>query len=342
MDTLVDDVGSFPLPAGVSQDNFNKAYVKARQAIINKNDVRKDDFLLENFYNVIVSSFKAKCTVGLDVANYPQHYDMHQQIAELIQKAMEKGSYVVDEAHAVIPEVHVINNEAKRLSEEIGRKIALRVCVTGPLEMYLRIVGVVAYSDVLMMFAETVRRFAKNAILNTKHVETAVVSLDEPSYGFQEPSAEREALLRALEKAFDFTGATRQLHLHSPLKVADVLSLGNLDVVSFEFAASPKNIESISKRMLDSADKQIRVGITRTDIDSIIAEFHEKGITNPPPEQLVENEATIRKRFLLAKEKYGERMTFTGPDCGLGGWPSQETAQLLLARTVKAVKGSIR
>jgi methionine synthase II (cobalamin-independent) len=31
-------------------------------------------------------------------------------------------------------------------------------------------------------------------------------------------------------------------------------------------------------------------------------------------------------------------MTFTGPDCGLGGWPTQEAAQLLLTRTVKAVK----
>ena len=31
-------------------------------------------------------------------------------------------------------------------------------------------------------------------------------------------------------------------------------------------------------------------------------------------------------------------MTFTGPDCGLGGWPNQEAAALLLERTVKAVK----
>jgi methionine synthase II (cobalamin-independent) len=33
-------------------------------------------------------------------------------------------------------------------------------------------------------------------------------------------------------------------------------------------------------------------------------------------------------------------MTFTGPDCGLGGWPSQEAAQLLLEHTVKAVKAA--
>jgi len=31
-------------------------------------------------------------------------------------------------------------------------------------------------------------------------------------------------------------------------------------------------------------------------------------------------------------------MTFTGPDCGLGGWDTQEVAQLVLKRTVNAVK----
>jgi 5-methyltetrahydropteroyltriglutamate--homocysteine methyltransferase len=90
--------------------------------------------------------------------------------------------------------------------------------------------------------------------------------------------------------------------------------------------------------MLERADKQIRVGISRTDVDSIMAELHDKGIATPGALQMVESEETIRKRFKTAKEKYGDRMTFTGPDCGLGGWPTQEAAQLLLRRTVDAVK----
>ena len=67
-------------------------------------------------------------------------------------------------------------------------------------------------------------------------------------------------------------------------------------------------------------------------------ELYEKGIQKPTVEQLVESEETIRSRYKFAKEKYGDRMTFTGPDCGLGSWPSQEAAELLLKRTVKAVK----
>jgi 5-methyltetrahydropteroyltriglutamate--homocysteine methyltransferase len=80
------------------------------------------------------------------------------------------------------------------------------------------------------------------------------------------------------------------------------------------------------------------VGVARTDIDTILAELHDQGIANPSAEQLVESKAAIHKRYLFAKEKFGDQMTFTGPDCGLGGWPSQDAAQMLLARVVEAVK----
>jgi 5-methyltetrahydropteroyltriglutamate--homocysteine methyltransferase len=82
------------------------------------------------------------------------------------------------------------------------------------------------------------------------------------------------------------------------------------------------------------------VGITRTDIDSIWSELNEKGITKPSNEQLVDSVDIIRNRYRFAKEKYGERMTFTGPDCGLGGWPTQDVAALLLKRTIEAVRTS--
>jgi 5-methyltetrahydropteroyltriglutamate--homocysteine methyltransferase len=109
-------------------------------------------------------------------------------------------------------------------------------------------------------------------------------------------------------------------------------------VLTFEYAASPKNIEGVTKRMIEAADKRVRVGVARTDIDTILAELHDQGIANPSAEQLVESKAAIHKRYLFAKEKFGDQMTFTGPDCGLGGWPSQDAAQMLLARVVEAVK----
>jgi 5-methyltetrahydropteroyltriglutamate--homocysteine methyltransferase len=340
MATLVDDVGSFPLPAHTDSKLFEEAYRVARNAIIEGKHLDKDEFLLNNFNQVVIGSFMKKVEAGLDVINYPQHYDMHRQLADPLRDSMNEGTYLINTERAVLPEMHVIGGEAKRLYEETGEKVRLRVCMMGPVELYLKEIGTVVHEDVLQMLAENVKRFAKNSTLNSKYVQTVAVSLDEPSFGFQDIFTDKEIIQRALETAFNFDGATRQIHLHSPSKITDLLNVRNIDVLSIEYAASPKNIDSVSKNMLDQADKQIRVGVSRTDINSIMAELYDKGITKPNAEQMVEDEKIIRKRFETAKDKYGDRMTFTGPDCGLGGWPTQEAAQLLLARTVKAVKAA--
>jgi 5-methyltetrahydropteroyltriglutamate--homocysteine methyltransferase len=338
MATLVDDVGSFPLPAYTNSKLFEEAYSIARKAIIEGKHLDKDEFLLNNFNQVVIGSFMKKAETGLDIVNYPQHYDMHRQLADPLRDSMNEGTYLINPERAVLPEVHVISGEAKRLCEETGEKVRLRVCMMGPVELYLKEIGSVVHEDILQMLAENVKRFAKNSTLNSKYVQTVAVSLDEPSFGFQDIFTDKEVIQSALETAFNFDGATRQIHLHSPSKITDLLNVRNIDVLSIEYAASPKNIDSVSKNMLDQADKQIRVGVSRTDINSIIAELYDKGITKPNAEQMVEDERIIRKRFETAKDKYGDRMTFTGPDCGLGGWPTQEAAQLLLTRTVRAVK----
>jgi 5-methyltetrahydropteroyltriglutamate--homocysteine methyltransferase len=338
MSVVVDDVGSFPLPDSMSRAIFNKAYVGARKAMARSGAAGKKRLLASSFGHVILDSFRKKCDAGLDVVSYPQHYDMHEQFAEPIHEAMKEGTYVVGEKQAMIPEVCVMGEAARELSEEYGRRLSLRVSVTGPMELYLREVGTIAHEDALMMFAETVRAFAKNSILNSKHVRTEIVSLDEPSFGFRDVSADREIMLKVLEKAFDLGGVARQIHIHSSSRATDLLQVRNLDVLGLEYAAAPKNAESLSRGMLEVADKHVRVGISRTDIDSITAELYGRGISAPEPSQLVESESVMRKRFLTAKRRYGDRMAFTGPDCGLGGWPSQEAAQLLLRRTVKAVK----
>jgi 5-methyltetrahydropteroyltriglutamate--homocysteine methyltransferase len=336
---LIDDVGSFPLPATVKSETFSRAYRMAREAMLSGRDIREDAFLWENFGKVTLDAFKQKCLTGLDVVNYPQQYDGIKQVSDVVHKAMEKGSFLVDGRDAFLPEVRLIKEEAKRLSEET-RKIRLRVSLFGPMEQYLKELGTVAHDDILDNYAETVRRFAKNSILDTNHVKTEVVSIDEPSFGFLNIDATNENIVKLLEKTFDFHGVVRQVHLHTPSRLPDLLNVKNIDVVSFEYAASPKNIAPVSRKMLDEADKRIRVGVSRTDVDSILAELHDRGVTKPTAEQMVENEETIKKRYIAAKEKYGERLTFTGPDCGLGSWPSQEAALLLLKRTVAAVKNA--
>ncbi len=340
MVTLTDDVGSFPLPSNVNREVFNKAYQKAREIALSGRNMRADAFVWENFCKTTVDAFVKKCQTGLDLVTYPQQYDGIRQVSDVVHSAMEKGTFVVEEHDAFLPELELIKQEAARISEEIGAEIKLRVCLFGPLEQYLKEMGTVAYADVLDGFAETIKRFAKNSVLNEKHIKTEVVSIDEPSFGFLDVAAEKEKLIDVLNRAFDFGGAVRQVHLHSSSRVADCLRVKNIDVVSFEGAASPRNIEAVSKRMLDESDKQIRVGVSRTDIDTILADLNDRGIQKPTDEQLVDSEEIIRKRFAAAKARFGERFTFSGPDCGLGSWPSQEAALLLLKRTVSAVKNA--
>ncbi len=338
METIVDDIGSFPLPAGIKRDDYARAYEFARELIIKGEDPAKDEFVQKTFCSVVIESFRRKLASGLDVVNFPQHYSGLRQVGDAIHEAMANGSFVVNQEKAVLPEIYVLNQEAKRLSEEFGKKIQLRVSIFGPIEQYLNEVGATAYPDVLDGFAQTINRFAKNSILNTKYIQTKVVSIDEPSLGHSPFTGSAELVREALEKAYDFQGPARQIHLHFASGIHDLLAVKGLDVLSFEYAASPKNIDAVSKGMLEKADKQIRVGIARTDIDAIWAELYEKGITQPSAEQLVETKETIQKRYRFAKEKYGERMTFTGPDCGMGSWPSQDAASLLLKRVVEAVK----
>ena len=342
MSVAVEDVGSFPLPNGLERSEFERTYLAARRSLIDKRVPEKENECVAAFSRLITDSMRRKLLCGLDVVTYPQHYDMYRQFLEPIHEAMDGGTYVVDEGKAMLPELRVLAAGAKELSEEVGSSSAinLRVCITGAMDLYLKEVGTTGYEDVLLMFGETVRRFARNAVLNTRWLRTSVVSIDEPSFGFQEVATARDVLLRVLERTFDFNGVTKEVHLHSSSRIGDMLEVSGVDVVSFEYAASPRNIESVSRRMLDKSDKHIRVGIARTDIDSIVAELLEKGIAKPGADQLTDSEDAIRKRFLDARRKYGDRMAFTGPDCGLGGWPSQEAAESVLRRTVNAVKSA--
>jgi methionine synthase II (cobalamin-independent) len=230
MDTLVDDIGSFPLPTGVKRETYAKAYELARQAILRGQDITRDEYLQKNFVEVVVESFRKKLTTGLDVANFPQHYSGIRQVGDAIHEAMETGSFVVEQDRAFLPEIHVINQHAKLLSEEYGKKILLRVAIFGPIEQYLAEVGPTAYPDVLEGFAETINRFAKNSILNTKYIETKVVSIDEPSLGHSTFTGSPELVRETLEKAgFEFVSADVTMIPQTYTELTDPEAVENME-----------------------------------------------------------------------------------------------------------------
>ncbi|MFQ6137433.1 MAG: hypothetical protein ACE5PM_09685, partial [Candidatus Hydrothermarchaeales archaeon] len=333
MSVLIDDIGSFPLPEGISKEEFSKVYPLAREQVAKGKDITETPRLFEKFYEVVKGSLEFKIDSGIDVVNYPQHYDMHRQFLEPIEEFQE-DPFLIEKGHAVMPELFVIERESRRLFDERGERLDLKVCVTGALELHLKTdFGFYIYEEVLNNLAESVNRFLKNSILDTKYVKTVVVAIDEPSLGFVDlMNIEEEALISALDKSVRDIPAEVQIHLHTLKAVEVPLQVEGIDVIAAEFAATPKNMEILKKRELEDNDKFIRAGVTRTDFDAILAGYLDKGV-QPSQDRLIDDVEVIRKRYERAEDIFGERMTFAGPDCGLGSWPTQEVARELLRRT---------
>ncbi len=335
---IIDDIGSFPLPAGVSREEFERVYLDALTAFAEGKRLEEVP-ALKPFCSAVAASLHAKLETGLEVVTYPQHYDMHRQFMEPIERYQQEP-YLIQKKYAVIPELYVVRREAERYYEEQGERLRVRVCVTGAIELYLKTpFGFNVYEEVLMNIARSVNSFLKNSLLNTKHVVTEVVSIDEPSLGFVDLlNIDSDGIIRALEESVRGVNAKVQVHLHT-LKAAEYpLEARGIHILTGEFASSPENINFISKRDLENHDKFLRGGVASTSIDRKLGSFIERGIKHPSPEQLADSVDEIKALYLKLREKFGERLLFAGPDCGLGSWPSQEAAQLVLRRCVLAIR----
>ncbi len=332
---IIDDIGSFPLPAEIKREEFNRIYKEVQQGVAEGKDV--EEFPL--FYQTVKQSLWKKISSGIDVVTYPQHYDMHRQFLEPIMSYPEEP-FVISNKQAVIPEVIVAEREAKLYYEEKGEPLRLRVCVTGAVELYLKTeFGFNVYPEVLMNIAESVRRFLKNATIKKKHIVTEVVSIDEPSLGFVDLyNVEKGDIAKALDRSVSGVEADVQIHLHTLKSAEYALMSDNIQILTGEFASSPKNMDFISKKELESHDKFLRAGVVATNIDAKLGKLVQQGIKNPEPEMLVDTEEQIAGIYKKLREKFGDRITHAGPDCGLGSWPSQEAAELVLRRAVKVIR----
>jgi 5-methyltetrahydropteroyltriglutamate--homocysteine methyltransferase len=70
-----------------------------------------------------------------------------------------------------------------------------------------------------------------------------------------------------------------QVHLHEPLFYEKLLD-ANVDVIGIECAKNEKNMDFIDGEEVSSAEKRLRIGVARSDIDGIIAEFNAQNNVN--------------------------------------------------------------
>ncbi len=332
---LFDDIGSYPLPEGTSKEWIAPA-VK-----------RKDP----EFISILMDSMQQKIDAGVDVPTYPQYQDMNQQFLSIINdESAAEEPLLVRREKARIMELDAIEKVGEEYYRKHGRKLNVRVCVTGPVELYLKQFGATAYKDVLNAFASSIDRFVGNSIENAKKINVATVSIDEPSIGINPQIMFNEGdLIEALVKASHSSASHKidtEIHMHSPLHYKIVCSVASIGIIGVESAANPSYLDLIDRKDLEEHDKFLRVGVARTDISGMASVLNEKYGTNvwKEPSKLVEiitqmeTPETIKMRLEKAYGIFGGRIKYAGPDCGLGSWPSQGLAFKLLQNTGIGIK----
>ncbi|MBD3339186.1 MAG: hypothetical protein GF353_08750 [Candidatus Lokiarchaeota archaeon] len=337
-----DDVGSFPLPEYIDKEMFNKFYWIAYNGLIREENIFENRGIHNYFHHPVIQSFQQKLNAGVEIINFPQHMDMYTQFLKPISD-YETQPDLIESSKAIIPEMHVIEKYAKEYYERTNTSLKVKLCVTGPVELYVKKHGFTVYLDVALNFAKSVNFFLKNSLYQTKYLETPVISIDEPSFGYVDlVNVSNEDIITIFDKSLENLDVSSQIHLHT-LNRADIcMKAKNIDVLTCEYASDPNNI--IPKRELDDHDKYIRVGIARTNIDNIIAESLDSGKnyeelkTFEGTMGLIDSKERIRKNLITALDHYGDRLRYTGPDCGLSGWSPPEVAYELLHRTYEVIK----
>ncbi len=337
VEIIFDDIGSFPLPSGISKEWMAEKF---------HNNKKGDADLFE----IINDAFMKKVKAGVEVPTYPQYQDMNEQFLSIIRDPEYiEGPFKVKLSDARIIELLSIENVAKAYREETGKKLDLRICVTGPLELYLKEFGGTEYTDILNLLGESVNRFVKNSLSNARDFNIRTVSIDEPSIGINpQVMFSDDDIINAMDIACSSAKKAAcdvEVHLHSPLHYKLACQAENISVIGVESAATPSYLDLIDKKALEESDSYLRVGIARTDIFNLVSVLNEKYNTNvwkdtryfPDIIDEMETPELISKRLSKAYSLFGESIRYTGPDCGLGSWPSQEMASQLLNNVAKGI-----
>jgi 5-methyltetrahydropteroyltriglutamate--homocysteine methyltransferase len=334
-DVIFIDGGSLPTPEGITRE-----WVKA--AVENRDEDEK-------LFSMIREALRRKIDVGVHVPTYPQFRDMIGQFLDIIKD--EKNCYepyVLKEENAKILELEIIDEVAKQYRQETGKTLEVRVCVAGPTDLYLQAFGETGYVDAYHILALDIENFIKGAFKAAKNFKIKAVALDEPSLGINDRiKFSDQDIVSALTLASTYArqqGTDMEIHLHSPLKYKLICETP-INIIGFEYAASPSNLNLLDKKVLEDFNKYVRVGVSRTDISSLTGIVNETYGVNAWKEKEymqkivtdLETPDVIKKRLETAFAVLGDRIRYASPDCGLAFWPDQELAFRLLENTAKGV-----
>ncbi len=322
---IFDDIGSYPLPAGMRREKLPSG---------------------DSYLELVRDALSQKIEAGVERPTYPQFRDMIKMFMDRIEDPQKSETpYIVKAESARILELEALEALGKEMEKE-GKRLRARVCVTGPIELYLARFGATDYADILENLATSVARFLEEA-KKSRHFEVAVASIDEPSLGIS-PNVifDEDQMLEALEiAARPCERIDCEVHLHSPLMAELCSRVPGINVIGVESAANPDYLKLVDRKVLEDHNAYIRAGIARTDINALVARLNDRMETNlwKEPERLerevfaAESVELMEKRLAEAHRLFGDRVRYAGPDCGLGSWPSQKMAARCLASCARAI-----
>jgi 5-methyltetrahydropteroyltriglutamate--homocysteine methyltransferase len=327
----------------------------------------------EFFEKKVLEGLLDKIRVGIDVPNYPQFRDMNEMFLSMIDGIERiKGGYLETKIPSVktdkssIPEVMVIEKHSQRIQEKKGAAFEMRICVTGPYTLS----SLFPYrnKDIFSRLGNVISQIVENSIFNDKHGRVSLVSVDEPVFGLQDDalidfgSEGRENLQRAWESIFHKVKSKNVqtlMHLHSTV---DELfwDINSLDIID-SHVDDPIHQRKKTKEKLESTDKFLKGSVAFSEFDNLIRQrilsnsrekFTEisvnekiaevwtninRGKTNP--EIFLEDVDAMKRRLAKMVDRFGvERIPYAGPECGLKGFPTYESALECLRRVSSAIE----
>lgn len=325
------------------------------------------------FEERILRSFLDKVRAGVDVPNYPQFRDMNEMFLSSMEGLMKVGNrYVevdklsVQDEKARIPEVEAIRRNAARIADELGSPFRVKVCITGP--HTLSCLFSYRHEELFLDLGEVLSRIVEENMFNMKHGRVAVLSLDEPTFGtFDDHLIDygtegRENLRKAWEEVFHkakSAGVVTVIHLHSTSNELfwDVEALDVVESHVDDHLYKSKR----TRRLLEEKDKFLKASVCRASFDSLImtrleSQTEVKRTRTLPvevevgrvwrmirrgeldPNVFLEDVDLMRKRLSKVIERFGrERVPYAGPECGLRGFPTYQSAVEYLRRVAEAV-----
>ena len=358
------DVGSLPLRVG---DSTMWSGARRYQTILPYVGLGGED--VKVFEEQIVNGFIDKLKAGFDIPNYPQFRDMNEMFFELLNGIEKReGTYqhigmITADDGSKIQEVNVIKGHLSRIREETGsEKVRVKICVTGPytLGSFFSNRTPRLYKELGDALSEIIER----TIFKNKSGEVVILSVDDPVLGFlNDPmldhgSEGREALRKSWNKMCykaKVRGVDTSMHLHNTSEGL-FWETEHLRILE-PHVDDPLYTHESTKQKLEVTDKRVKASVFVTLFDNLIqSKLTEQGFIGNIQEQIgviwnqirhdqvdpmiyLDSQEIIEKRLRKIVNNLGEeRVPYAGPECGLGGWPSHETAIECLNRVSGVVR----